>query len=459
MFKMKKIILLFILVAFIYFIQDSEAGVCCDDGCYTFANVCCGEQGQTVGVEGCSADANNDGQQEYFCPESYYSNPQEAPVLGQCLICGDNNEWEIKVQGVDDCNACLVVNDANGNPTGSTCDLRCPEGTDVCASGCCAIGNVNDSDGDGLTNAQELQQGTDPNNPDTDGDGFSDGEEVEKGTNPLDPDSHPQPTLGDSDGDGLSDIEEQQLGTDPNNPDTDGDGFSDGEEVEKGTDPLDSNSNPMTQPLGEPVCNNDGSCDDNESCSCGDCGSGDQAGCLPGLICSEDRLVCSGDDDADGILNDDDVCIYLPDGNQNDQDGDCYLANGQRSPLFGYCGDACEGQGVCESLYGDKQCCDGFEGAQGDGQFFGFTEDCPQIPNGVGCWSSCYKQIGDNRITYEAGNCIENVRIVKELTNGVVTNTFQESCIGIPIVPLFNWINILITIVILTGYYVFRKSF
>src|SRR3989344_9371311 len=406
MFKMKKIILLFILVAFIYFIQDSEAGVCCDDGCYTFANVCCGEQGQTVGVEGCSADANNDGQQEYFCPESYYSNPQEAPVLGQCLTCGDNNEWEIKVQGVDDCNACLVVNDANGNPTGSTCDLRCPEGTDVCASGCCAIGNVNDSDGDGLTNAQELQQGTDPNNPDTDGDGFSDGEEVEKGT-----------------------------------------------------DPLDSNSNPMTQPLGEPVCNNDGSCDDNESCSCGDCGSGDQAGCLPGLICSEDRLVCSGDDDADGILNDDDVCIYLPDGNQNDQDGDCYLANGQRSPLFGYCGDACEGQGVCESLYGDKQCCDGFEGAQGDGQFFGFTEDCPQVPNGVGCWSSCYKQIGDNRITYEAGNCIENVRIVKELTNGAVTNTFQESCIGIPIVPLFNWINVLITIVILTGYYMFRKSF
>jgi len=32
----------------------------------------------------------------------------------------------------------------------------------------------------------------------------------------------------DSDGDGLSDEEEAEIGTDPNNPDTDGDGFSDG---------------------------------------------------------------------------------------------------------------------------------------------------------------------------------------------------------------------------------------
>jgi hypothetical protein len=44
-----------------------------------------------------------------------------------------------------------------------------------------------DSDGDGLTDAQERQIGTDPNNPDTDGDGFSDGEEVNAGYNPLGP--------------------------------------------------------------------------------------------------------------------------------------------------------------------------------------------------------------------------------------------------------------------------------
>ncbi len=58
--------------------------------------------------------------------------------------------------------------------------------------------------------------------------------------------------LFDTDNDGLSDSEENDLGTDPNNPDTDGDGLTDGEEVlvvddlstplipENMTDPLDS---------------------------------------------------------------------------------------------------------------------------------------------------------------------------------------------------------------------------
>lgn len=44
------------------------------------------------------------------------------------------------------------------------------------------------------------------------------------------------PTL-DSDGDGLTDIEEEQLGTDPFQTDSDGDEFDDGEEVAQGTDP------------------------------------------------------------------------------------------------------------------------------------------------------------------------------------------------------------------------------
>ncbi len=35
----------------------------------------------------------------------------------------------------------------------------------------------------------------------------------------------------DSDGDGLTDEEERELGTDPNSADTDGDGLNDGEEV------------------------------------------------------------------------------------------------------------------------------------------------------------------------------------------------------------------------------------
>ena len=44
-----------------------------------------------------------------------------------------------------------------------------------------------DIDGDGLSEEQELNYGTDPNNSDTDGDGYLDGEEVENGYNPSGP--------------------------------------------------------------------------------------------------------------------------------------------------------------------------------------------------------------------------------------------------------------------------------
>jgi M6 family metalloprotease-like protein len=48
-----------------------------------------------------------------------------------------------------------------------------------------------DTDGDGLTDAQEQALGTDPLDPDTDDDGRSDGVEVTLGTNPLVPDAAP----------------------------------------------------------------------------------------------------------------------------------------------------------------------------------------------------------------------------------------------------------------------------
>lgn len=48
----------------------------------------------------------------------------------------------------------------------------------------------------------------------------------------------------DSDGDGLTDVEEEELGTDPNLGDSDGDEFDDGEEVKAGTDPLDFHDHP-----------------------------------------------------------------------------------------------------------------------------------------------------------------------------------------------------------------------
>ena len=49
----------------------------------------------------------------------------------------------------------------------------------------------------------------------------------------------PDPTL-DTDSDGLTDAQEAELNTDPNNPDSDGDQHSDLEEVNANSDPLDS---------------------------------------------------------------------------------------------------------------------------------------------------------------------------------------------------------------------------
>lgn len=80
-----------------------------------------------------------------------------------------------------------------------------------------------DSDGDGLSDEEELRLGTDPNNPDSDGDGLLDGEEVNK------------------------------YKTDPLNADTDGGGINDGIEVRNGTNPLDPDDDILNIKVGEKI--------------------------------------------------------------------------------------------------------------------------------------------------------------------------------------------------------------
>jgi len=99
-----------------------------------------------------------------------------------------------------------------------------------------------DTDRDGLPDAWEIENGTDPNRADAhedlDGDGLTNLEEFERGT---DPDSV------DSDGDHLSDADEVNIhGTDPLNGDTDGDTSSDSNEINTNTDPLDPNNRSAT---------------------------------------------------------------------------------------------------------------------------------------------------------------------------------------------------------------------
>ena len=142
--------------------------------------------------------------------------------------------------------------------------------------------NVGDSDGVQIkedftwaANQVNQQQGyvlefpaTDPTNADTDGDGVSDGVEIEQGTNPRkrDTDGDGVPDIDaknpDPDGDGLTSLEEFSFGTNPNKKDTDGDGVNDYDEVYiTGTDPttpsFGNNGGNTSIPFGNSAVNGD----------------------------------------------------------------------------------------------------------------------------------------------------------------------------------------------------------
>ncbi len=155
----------------------------------------------------------------------------------------------------------------DGNPAVSSTAVDTPN--DGIDQDCDGFDAGDDSDGDGLTDAEEALFGTDPGDPDSDDDGLEDGQEVALGTDPLEEDTDgdglsdgdevnllgTDPQATDSDGDGLSDGDEQAVySTDPTDPDTDGDGLSDGDEVLlHGTDPLDTDTDNDSLEDGEEV--------------------------------------------------------------------------------------------------------------------------------------------------------------------------------------------------------------
>lgn len=174
--------------------------------------------GYNDSTEGSYLDDDGDGHANAFD-----SHPQDASLWSDSDNNGINDENEVIVTDSDGDgysdqldthpqNASLW-NDHNNN--GINDDLEAPP----------------DSDGDGVLDYEDAF----PN--DYDNDGVTDAGEVAQGTNPA---------LADSDGDGLGDGEEVYAGTDPLNVDTDQDGLTDYEELRAYfTDPLS-----FTPPLG-----------------------------------------------------------------------------------------------------------------------------------------------------------------------------------------------------------------
>lgn len=99
---------------------------------------------------------------------------------------------------------------------------------------------VADTDGDGVDDGPEIANRTNPLVPNT-----PRSQPVQEPT-PKPKPAPERPPAGDrdSDGDGLTDAQEERFGTDPGDGDSDGDTVNDSNEVAAGTDPLDSQSFP-----------------------------------------------------------------------------------------------------------------------------------------------------------------------------------------------------------------------
>ena len=230
----------------------------------------------------------------------------------------------------------VINNDTDGD--GITNDEEIANGSDPnnsCDPNPNALGS-NDCDNDGLTNDEENALGTDNTLADTDGDGINDGTEVTNGSLPLDPCDPDFGAVGtaDCDGDNLDNNGEELAGTDNNNPDTDADGEIDGDEVLNGSDPLDPCS-PLATAVGTADCDNDGLDNDNETFNGTDpanpdtdgdgINDGDEvtAGSNPNESCDPNPAAASpsSDCDNDGLTTDEETTAGTDPGNP-DTDGD-----------------------------------------------------------------------------------------------------------------------------------------
>lgn len=187
----------------------------------------------TEDCEYCHSIQDYDGENGYYTDDETKSDDQGDGVSdealgyhgwhpeGECYDCHVTQVMEPETHGGSlDCGNCHAV-DTGHAPPGTT---ETPSAYDP---------TVEDTDGDGLTNAEETGvegyaeypgYGTDRKDDDSDDDGIKDGAEVDAGLDPLDPSD----AALDNDKDGFTNAQEIEAGTDMEDADSDDDGVNDG---------------------------------------------------------------------------------------------------------------------------------------------------------------------------------------------------------------------------------------
>ena len=205
------------------------------------------ENESRYGTDPKNSDSDNDGLNDGDEVNIYHSNPLNPDSDGDCLLDsyevlnyetnvsnvdtdgdGVNDGVEIYTYGLEENRTCIdspETLEGGANPRPAQDNIP-GDGSDVID----ALDPNNykgvDSDGDGLSDAEEEHYGTDSTLSDSDGDGLSDFDEIRLfNTNATNPDT---------DNDGLKDGDEIKIyETNASNPDTDNDGLKDGDEIIK----------------------------------------------------------------------------------------------------------------------------------------------------------------------------------------------------------------------------------
>ncbi len=197
--------------------QDSDlyGGADCDDAdnsVYTGASDawydgvdsdCAGDSDYDADLDGQDSDLYG-GADCDDADDSIYAGASDAWYDGVDGDCAGNSDYDADLDGQDS----DLYGGADCDDADVTVYPGAPELEDGLDNDCDGYDELYDGDQDGLTDLDETELGTDPDDADTDDDTVTDGDEVlEAGTDPLDPDS---------DSGGLDDGSEIGRGSDPN---------------------------------------------------------------------------------------------------------------------------------------------------------------------------------------------------------------------------------------------------